>query len=320
MQDQTANYRGLFAIAGGHYSFLDLGDGIAKGAIPPLPRKHSVTIQERVFRKVGKLAPGVTDPVSAIVAAKKVSNGKDGIMLLNSQNEPAAFIPMSVLDMESLGESPAMRSRMYSAFEIANASTMMAVTHGDMRPLAVGKGLDSQARIAQARALADAGADATQGITARALSVMRHFGAEADVKLLDAISLKDRESARQAGLTEPEPEPDLLIPYTDADIKQREADLLALSKRDAATRKAADDKAIADAQRDAFALTGSDRPADDLGQSTLFEPAHGYPGTIDDPMPRESLMAAADARVAEAEKSEPALMAAVNCALSQGEA
>lgn len=405
MVDSGVQYEGFFVIADKKYSHWRAREvpvkintartgwefdrqidaaGDERDGIPAHARTNSIPIERRVFSKRGALGPAITGPSDMLLAAVQHGKGKPGIMFLDNQYKPVAWIDNDLSEIFSKGTI----DNVYAAMEASNAAHMLPVTD---QPFATAPLL--------------------------ALSELNRMGAAVNVAVLDVVSIKDRGTAswkpspeaHAVAKTFREGEPDLLTPYTDADIKQREAEAMALSKRDAAQRKAADDKAIADAQRDAFALTGSDRPADDLKQSTLFEPArkyydtgpdalmggkgwgrvdqamewlgddrsHGddyvaeaarevfqaqgagygrskdvagfvqkvidraaemraeddapmlgepapgyaeYPGTVDDPMPRESLMAAADARVAEAEKAEPALMAAINCALSQGEA
>lgn len=63
---------------------------------------------------------------------------------------------------------------------------------------------------------------------------------------------------------------DLLSTQTEADLRAKAAREAAGDKADAAEQKRLADKARADAMRDEFVLTGSDRPADAAGQGTLF--------------------------------------------------
>jgi hypothetical protein len=160
---------------------------------------------------------------------------------------------------------------------------------------------------------------------------MREIALRGDVKVLDAITLdsKATPTAAEAGLLQPrpgyavkgaaEPGDELLTTYSNADVLRRERERLAAAGQDEAVRKLAADKAIADAQREAFALTGSDRPADKPGQDSLFEPASGYPGSLDRPMSRGDALDAADARVSEADaNAEKGILAAVNCDIVEG--
>jgi hypothetical protein len=115
-------------------------------------------------------------------------------------------------------------------------------------------------------------------------------------------------------------EGDLLATYSNADVLTHERESINAATKDAGERKAAEQKAIADAQRDAFTLTGSDMAADTPGQQTLFDIVAPYPGTIDNPTSRETAFAIADARIAEAEaNAEKAVNAAVGCAAVEGE-
>jgi hypothetical protein len=140
---------------------------------------------------------------------------------------------------------------------------------------------------------------------------------------------KGQPAPAQARGQEQVAEPGLLARYTSDELRQREQNAIAAATADAAKRKAAEDRAVADAQRDAFGLVGSDRPADaNPNQSSLLEPtaphrgaaeAQPYPGTLDNPTSRDTAIAAADARVAEAESNaDAAVKAAVDCGRVEG--
>ncbi len=83
-----------------------------------------------------------------------------------------------------------------------------------------------------------------------------------------------RSNAQPQGEAGSEGSPEGLTSYTNEDIARREAEAKAREEAKAAADKAADQKAQADAERDTFTLTGSDRPADVLatqGQGGLFD-------------------------------------------------
>lgn len=68
-----------------------------------------------------------------------------------------------------------------------------------------------------------------------------------------------------------EPEPDLLSAQTPADLKAKADREARAAAADKAEQQRLADKARADAMRDEFTLTGSDRPADNVNQGSLFE-------------------------------------------------
>lgn len=77
-----------------------------------------------------------------------------------------------------------------------------------------------------------------------------------------------------------------LASYTNEDIARQEAAQRAAAAEAERTQREADQKAQADAERDTFTLTGSDRPADVLaaqGQGGLFDaPAEAKPTNLKD--------------------------------------
>jgi hypothetical protein len=145
------------------------------------------------------------------------------------------------------------------------------------------------------------------------------FVQRANPKTLVPPAQSEAQVERAAIQAEAEP----LATYTNQDVIARERVLLAASKRSEAERKTLEAKAIADAQRATFGLSGSDRAADaNPEQGSMFEPAPrfaDFPGSPDDPVSRATLMAAADARIAEADgNGEKAVIAAINCDIVEG--
>lgn len=313
-----AEYHGLFAIAGTKYLFTGAhkanvftdSAGAERGAIPAAARTHAIPIEERRFTRAGKMGDPIRSPADAVHVAREVAKGQEGVVLLGAQHEPVGFLP---LDLRSLSNMRGkLADRFWSAIEATNAGAMLAVSQGTIQSVRYG-----------------------------ALHNLANFGARAGVRLLDAVTMGDQANLGSAlsasshlQFDEPAPkgapgakaEPgaahDLLTPYSNADILRREQEQQAQSKRDVESAAKAKAKAIADGQRDAFALTGSDRLADQSGQGGLFEPGPAgygeYPGTHDDPVPRDVVLAADDARIAEAAKAPDVLGAAVQCFLTMG--
>ena len=104
--------------------------------------------------------------------------------------------------------------------------------------------------------------------------------------------------------------PEGLTSYTNEEIARREAEAKARADAQTAADKAADQKARADAERDTFTLTGSDRAADVLaaqGQGGLFDaPAETKPTNLKDGLAKIRKERAAQATEADQEpiKSE----------------
>ena len=95
-----------------------------------------------------------------------------------------------------------------------------------------------------------------------------------------------RSDAQPQGEAGSESAPEGLTSYTNEDIARQEAAQRATAAEAEKAQREADQKAQADAERDTFTLTGSDRPADVLaaqGQGGLFDaPAEAKPTNLKD--------------------------------------
>lgn len=239
-------FHGMMAVGGGEFTLFD-----GAKVDYPLTRYSTrrdvgarIPIVERVYTKNEVLhAAEVTSPGDAIAIAKTVSGGERGVMLVNNRLFPVAFLKGDGLTMRDL----------LKALESSNARGVFLV------------------------------ADHLADFTPATIDGIRSLAYNADVELMDAVAVgKTPGSGREKGIVR-EPEGgksgDLLTTYTNEDILQREQERLAAAGMDAAAVEAAKRKAQVDAQRDTFALTGSDREADQAaaaGQRSLFESAPEY--------------------------------------------
>ena len=295
------DYRGFFAIAKDRYAFIDPHDTISQEAIPPARRTESISLQDRVYRQSGRLAEPITGPNGAIDAAEKIAKGGTGLLLLDTQHAPVAWLPLTMEQMTRARTLDHVQRHIWTGLESSNASNAIVIVNG---------GFDSTHALGTIYAM--------QSLLQK----------KAGVRMLDAINFTggtatkltavQKAMEKEGGAKEGEP---LLTTYTNADALQREADVAAAANLDEKALAVQKAKAIADAQRDTFALTGSDRLADTAGQDSLFEPAQVYPGTIDEPMGRDAALAGADARVADADaNADKAIATAVQCGQVEGSA
>lgn len=287
--DSPVKYRGFFAIAKDRASFVDPnGRQSLDQEIRPMRRTEAISLQDRVYRQNGTLDKPIRSHADALSAAEKISKGEPGVILLDHQLAPVAWLPLSMEQMTRAGRLEHVQRHIWTGLESSNASAAIVTVKG--------------------------------GFDLGTIYAMRNLlQGKAGMRLIDVVNFHGEQarSARAAGVVK-ENEP-LLTSYTNADALQREADAAAAAKQDANALAVQKAKAIADAQRDTFALTGSDRTADTAGQDSLFEPAAVYPGTVDEPMTREAAFAAADARVADAEaNAEKATAMAVQCSQVEG--
>lgn len=71
--------------------------------IPAARRKESVSVTERQFKKITpQLGAPITGPREAINRITKISNSREGMMLLDQRNHPVGWIPMTGSEMQSL--------------------------------------------------------------------------------------------------------------------------------------------------------------------------------------------------------------------------
>ncbi|KVD35417.1 hypothetical protein WI84_16235 [Burkholderia ubonensis] len=95
-------YEGLLAIGHRQFGYTAPGGGERVSTIPPAVRRHSIDVTERVFKKAGSFGDPVHDVSAAARMTRELSNGESGIVLLNTQHAPVAFVPMTVERMAGL--------------------------------------------------------------------------------------------------------------------------------------------------------------------------------------------------------------------------
>lgn len=117
-------YRGLMAVGLGSFSNVDAQGGIERGKVAPVLRPKHIPVVERTFVKRGTLGKAI-DPVSVTQIAEKVSGGQDGVMLLDSQNRPVAFLPIRSAEMGRLRGTGGLEKLMAG---VERANTAAAVT------------------------------------------------------------------------------------------------------------------------------------------------------------------------------------------------
>lgn len=122
---------GLFAIASSkNWVHSDeLTD--TTGALDDLqPGAVSVPTMDRIIVQTGKLGPGFSSPKDAKTAARDLSGGESGLLLLDVQNQPIAFVPITAeaaLPLRGTGGMDAI----YKALSISNAGAAIIVNQND---------------------------------------------------------------------------------------------------------------------------------------------------------------------------------------------
>lgn len=113
---------GRIIIAGSKYSELDAEGGKMgwKSTIPAGVRKYDISVTERVFRKIGTLGEAISTPTEARQLVPDIANKQTGIIFLNAQNGPVAFVPMQVNQMQKLRDGSSARV-LFGAVARANA-------------------------------------------------------------------------------------------------------------------------------------------------------------------------------------------------------
>jgi hypothetical protein len=135
--------RGIFAIAGpegeGRKWIYDSGQPDAKditGTTIKPSKTAEIPVVERVYSEEGKLAPSISDPEKAKTLAQDLANGESGVILMDNQHAPVAFIPLKSEESETLRTDGRMDA-LYRGLSMANASAAIIVNQGDMTNNAV---------------------------------------------------------------------------------------------------------------------------------------------------------------------------------------
>jgi hypothetical protein len=130
---------GLFAIAGTtgsrEFVFTD-GSSVtgrdldnARGSVSPGNGKASVPVMERILTQTGKLGPEVTSPELAKEAVRNIAGNENGVILLDVQNAPVAFLP---IDPKITGElrRDGRMDALYRAISLSNAGAAIIANKG----------------------------------------------------------------------------------------------------------------------------------------------------------------------------------------------
>lgn len=121
-QGGRVRLRGMLAIGKSDYGHYDPESGEqGSGRILPTRRGREIPVTERVFHQRATLANGLAGPEDAQRIMREVSGGDDGIMLLNAKNEPIAFVPMTVAEMDKLRGTGGL-DKVLAGIERSNAS------------------------------------------------------------------------------------------------------------------------------------------------------------------------------------------------------
>lgn len=108
-----------------------------KGVTAKAKGKSTTTpVVERVYSEEGKLADAINSPTTAKSAAESLSNGESGVMLLDNQQSPVAFIPVKSTESETLRTDGRMDA-LHRGLSMANAAAAIIVNQGDMTNNAV---------------------------------------------------------------------------------------------------------------------------------------------------------------------------------------
>jgi len=126
--------RGILAIGKDKFAFYNpkTRNEVEGQAIPPAIRNKPISIMERVFKKANTLdSTSIQNNQQAKAAAQKISGDETGVMLLNSQSQPVAFIPINKDDFSYLRET-GIAKNLFGAMEKANAKNAIFVSAKDV--------------------------------------------------------------------------------------------------------------------------------------------------------------------------------------------
>jgi hypothetical protein len=128
--------RGLFAIGqpdgeGRRWTMVPAdGSQDSVGATRAVTSPMDVPVPERVFASESKLGEAITSPDQAKKVINAVAKGRDGIVLLDSQNVPTGFLPLATLPTGNLRGTGGMDA-MYRAISTGNPGAVMFADAGN---------------------------------------------------------------------------------------------------------------------------------------------------------------------------------------------
>lgn len=122
--------KGILAIGKDKFAFYDpkTANEMRDVAIPPAPRNKPISIVERVFKKTNTLdSASVTNDSVARDVASKIAGEDTGLILMNAQRQPVAFLPLEDIDLGTLRET-GIAKQLFGALENANATSVLFVS------------------------------------------------------------------------------------------------------------------------------------------------------------------------------------------------
>lgn len=125
--------RGIMAIGGRDFEFVAPDGETVRGTANP-PRLTQVTVPERELTRTDKLGAVISSPEVATAAARSIAGKQPGIILLNGQHEPVAFVPWAPERASRLRGTGGLDD-LYEAAVRANASAaLIASPEGSYTP------------------------------------------------------------------------------------------------------------------------------------------------------------------------------------------
>ncbi|NML24337.1 LPD38 domain-containing protein [Zoogloea dura] len=117
---------GHVVIAGGKASLISRDGAIEEQgfAIPAMPRRHTIPVMRRDILRLDTFGDSITSPAAARVTVRVLSGKESGVVFLNAQNAPVAFLPMSQATMVRLRDGKSARA-LFGAAAKSNASAAM---------------------------------------------------------------------------------------------------------------------------------------------------------------------------------------------------
>lgn len=106
------------------------GGGDVVGAISKSDFQAQVPVVDRMLKKIGTLGPAIGTTIGIAQVAEKIGGGNSGIMMLNTKNEPIAFVNLNNISISTLRGTGKIDSLMRAA-ATANATAVILVNAGN---------------------------------------------------------------------------------------------------------------------------------------------------------------------------------------------
>lgn len=127
-RDSGITARGTLAIGNGRYQFVGAGGVHVDGAVGgDVEDGVEVPVVEREFVATEKMGPPITSPMQAAAEVPGLAGGDFGVVLLDTKNQPIAFLPLVPKEANALRQKKGRLAELYRGLSLSGAAA--AIVH-----------------------------------------------------------------------------------------------------------------------------------------------------------------------------------------------